>query len=190
MDTTTAIRERRTIHEFQPEPVDAATVLRLLELGTWAPNHKLTQPWRFIIVGPRTRAQLADISAAHAAATAKPGSDAASIAQLEQKTRNKLLAKPTVVAVVCQRSEDAVRFREDQLAVAAALQNVQLAAWSDGIGTKWSTGKVIRVPETANLLGVDPATEEILGLLFLGKPAEIPAAKARKPIAELVRHLP
>lgn len=190
MEVITAILERRTIHEYLPEPIDPQTVLRLLELGTWAPNHKLTQPWRFVTVGPETRARLADISAAHASSNAKPGSDAASIAQLEQKTRNKLLAKPTIVAIICQRSDDAVRLKEDEAAVAAALQNIQLAAWSEGIGTKWSTGKVIRVPEAANLLGVDLATEEILGLLFFGKPAEMPAAKARKPISELVRVLP
>lgn len=190
MNVITAIHERRTIHEFLPSPIDQATLLRLLEAGTWAPNHKFTQPWRFISVGPETRARLADIAAAHAASNAKPGSDAASIAQLEQKTRNKLLAKPTIVVIICQRSDDAVRWKEDELAVAAAIQNIQLAAWSEGVGTKWSTGKVTQVPETANLLGVNPATEEILGLLFFGTPAEMPAARARKPISDLVRVLP
>jgi nitroreductase len=190
MDTLTALRERRTIHEYLPGPVDSVTVLRLLGYGLLAPNHKLTQPWRFILVGPETQRRLADISAAHAASNAKPGSDAASIRQLEEKTRNKLLAKPTVVVVLCQKSDDAIRAREDQYAVAAAMQNIQLAAWSEGIGSKWSTGKVIRVPETASLLGIDPAREEILGLLFLGKPAEMPALKPRKPIEELVRALP
>jgi nitroreductase len=190
MDALTAIRERRTIHEYLPGPIDPADVLRLLEYGLLAPNHKLTEPWRFILVGPETQRQLADISAAHAASKAKPGSDAASIRQLEQKTRNKLLAKPTVVVVLCQKSDDAIRAKEDQCAVAAAMQNIQLAAWSQGIGSKWSTGKVIRVAETAALLGIDPVREEILGLLFLGKAAEVPQLKPRKPIAELVRTLP
>ncbi|HWA15696.1 MAG TPA: nitroreductase, partial [Gemmatimonadales bacterium] len=177
-------------HDFLPDPVDTTLLLRLLEFGTFAPNHRLTQPWRFIVIGPVTRRQLADISAAHAASSAKPGSDAASIRQLEEKTRNKLLAKPTVVAVLCRKSEDPVRAKEDQYAVAAAIQNIQLAAWNEGVGTKWSTGKVIRVPETADLLGVDRATEEIQGLLFFGQPAEIPALKPRKPLAELMRTLP
>jgi nitroreductase len=190
MEVITAIHERRTIHEFLPDPLDQGILLRLLEAGTWAPNHKFTQPWRFISVGPGTRAQLADISAAHASSNAKPGSDAASIAQLQEKTRNKLLSKPTIVAIVCRRSDDPTRWKEDELAVAAAIQNIQLAAWSEGIGTKWSTGKVTQVPETANLLGVDPATEEILALLFFGKAAELPAARARKGIEELVSMLP
>jgi nitroreductase len=190
MDVLTAIRERRTIHEYLPETVDRDTVERLLEFGTWAPNHKLTQPWRFIAIGPQTRARLADLAAAHAASTARPGSDAESIRLLEEKTKKKLLAKPTIVAVTCQKSEDPTRWKEDQFAVAAAMQTIQLAAWGEGIGTKWSTGKVIRVPETAALLGFDPAREEIVGLLFLGKPAEVPAPRARKPIAELLRALP
>jgi nitroreductase len=190
MDTLTALRERRTIHEYLPTPVDPAVVLRLLEYGTFAPNHKLTQPWRFILVGPATRERLAEIAGAHAASNAKPGSDAESIRQLEEKTRRKLLAKPTIVAVLCRKSDDVVRWREDQYAVASALQNIQLAAWNEGIGSKWSTGKVIRVPETAELLGFDPSAEEILGLLFLGRPAEVPALKPRKPIGELVKALP
>lgn len=190
MDTLTTLRERRTVHDYLPDTLDPAAVLRLLEFGTFAPNHKLTQPWRFIVVGPDTRERLAEIAGAHAASNAKPGSDAESIRLLEEKTRRKLLAKPTIVAVLCHRSEDSMRAREDQYAVAAAIQNIQLAAWNEGLGSKWSTGKVIRVPETTNLLGVDNATEEILGLLFLGKAAEIPALKPRRPISELTRVLP
>src|SRR5689334_9557404 len=129
MDTLTALRQRRTVHEYLPGPVDLPVLLRLLEFGTLAPNHKLTQPWRFIVIGPQTRQHLAEISAAHAASNARPGSDAASIRQLEEKTRNKLLAKPTIVAVLCHRSEDPLRAKEDQYAVAAAIQNIQLAAW-------------------------------------------------------------
>lgn len=190
MHVVTAIRERRTIHEFLPGPVEPAILQRLLEAGLWAPNHKLTQPWGFIQIGPETRAHLAELAAGAAASTARPGSDAASIAELQEKTRNKLLARPTIVAVTCRRSADTVREQEDRAAVAVAMQNIQLAAWAEGIGTKWSTGKVIRLPATATLLGFDPAQEEIMGLLFFGQPAEIPAPKARKPLAEVLRVLP
>ena len=190
MDVTTAIHQRRTIHEYQPGPIAPTQLHQLLEAGLWAPNHKLTQPWGFIHIGPETRAQLADLAAGEAASTAKPGSDAASIAQLQEKTRNKLLARPTIVAVTCRRSADTVREQEDRAAVAAAIQNIQLAAWAEGVGTKWSTGKVIKIPATATLLGFDPAQEEIMGLLSFGQPAEIPAPKARKPLAEVLRVLP
>ncbi len=190
MDVSTALYSRRTIHEFQPEPVPSAVLHRLLDAGLWAPNHKLTQPWGFIQIGPETRARLAELAAAQAASSAKPGSDAASIAQLEAKTRAKLLAKPTIIAVTCRRSADPIREQEDRAAVAAAIQNIQLAAWAEGVGTKWSTGKVIRLPATATLLGFDPAEAEILGLLFFGQPAEVPEPKARKPIGEVLRILP
>lgn len=190
MDVQTAIRTRRTVHEFAPEPIPSATLQHLLEAGIWAPNHKLTQPWGFIHIGPETRSQLADLAAGEAASSAKPGSGAASIAQLQQKTRAKLLAKPTIVAVTCRRSPDTIREQEDRAAVAAAIQNIQLVAWAEGIGTKWSTGKVIRIPATAALLGFDPAALEIMGLLFFGQPAEMPAPKARTPVAEVLRVLP
>ena len=69
MDVHTAIHTRRTIHEYQPGPVAPELVYRLLEAGIWAPNHKLTQPWWFIHVGPETRSRLAELAAGQAAAT-------------------------------------------------------------------------------------------------------------------------
>src|SRR5256885_5898059 len=53
-----AIRERRTHKQFGSRPVDEATVRTLLDLARYAPNHHLTQPWRFRILGPETRAAL------------------------------------------------------------------------------------------------------------------------------------
>ena len=53
MDVETAIRTRRTHKAYGSQPVDDDTVRELLELATFAPNHHLTNPWRFRVVGPR-----------------------------------------------------------------------------------------------------------------------------------------
>ena len=52
------VRTRRTTKVFGPEPLDRATIAELLELARWAPNHHLTNPWRFSVLGPGALARL------------------------------------------------------------------------------------------------------------------------------------
>ena len=75
-------------------------------------------------------------------------------------------------------------------AVCCAIQNIQLAAWAEGMGMQWSTGRVVQLPQTSELLNVDRAHEELVGLLYFGYPATTPAPPARKPLAEVMQHLP
>src|SRR3954447_23529588 len=58
MDVEQAIRSRRTIKAFEPQPVARETLEELLELARWAPNHNLTNPWRFRVVGPEALERL------------------------------------------------------------------------------------------------------------------------------------
>ena len=95
-----------------------------------------------------------------------------------------------MVAVSQRLSGPAAQQREDYAAVACAIQNIQLAAWAEGIGMQWSSGKIIALPQTYEVLNIPAGEEEIVGLLFFGYPASIPAAPARKPLAAVSRHLP
>src|SRR5688500_9534852 len=52
MDGEEAIRTRRTHKAYAPEPLDRRTTEELLDLARWAPNHHLTNPWRFRVIGP------------------------------------------------------------------------------------------------------------------------------------------
>lgn len=158
------ILSRRTIKDFKPDVVPTEVLDRALTAGTWAQNHKLTEPWRFIIVGPQTHASLAAIDA-------------------------KLATKPAIVAVTCRRSDNAEQQREDYAAVCCAIQNIQLAAWADGVGMQWSSGRTAMSPQTRDLLGIDPAVEEMAGLLYFGYPAAVPKAQLRKPLAAVIRRL-
>ena len=177
MEISTAIFGRRTIKDFKPDPVPATVLERALTAGLWAQNHKLTEPWRFTVLGPDTHRRLAD---AFAEAQGPAGrADAV----------GKILSKPLVVAV-SQRLGDDAQQREDYAAIACAIQNIQLAAWAEGLGMQWSSGKIIHLPSVYELLGIDRAAEEIVGLLFFGFPARIPSAPPRKTLAEVARHLP
>src|SRR5204863_7751116 len=81
MDTEHAIRTRRTVKAFDPEPVDRPTLDDLLELARWAPNHHLTNPWRFRVVGPAALERLKATAGALAAADCPEGAEAAEVAR-------------------------------------------------------------------------------------------------------------
>ena len=165
MDLYDAILNRRTIKDFKPDAVPSDMLDRALTAGIWAQNHKLTEPWRFIVLGPLTHRALSAIDA-------------------------KLATKPVIVAVTCRLSGDAEQRREDYAAVCCAIQNIQLAAWADGLGMQWSTGRTSKLGETRALLGINPDEEEMVGLLYFGYPAIVAKAQARKPLADVTRRLP
>ena len=178
MELSAAIFGRRTIKDFKSDPVPADVLDRVLTAGLWAQNHKLTEPWRFTVLGPETHRALA--------AAFAEGQPPAARADAE----NKILSKPLVVAVRQRLAGAEPPRREDYAAVACAGQHLQLAAWEEGLGMQWSSGKIIRLPALYSLLGIERPAEEIVGLLFFGFPARTPAAAPRKPLSEVTRRLP
>jgi nitroreductase len=134
MDVEDAIRSRRTHKAFAPEPVRRELLDELLELARWAPNHHLTNPWRFRVLGP------ASLEALKQAA----GPEAAS----------KLDRAPTLVAATQVRSEDPVQDEEDLCATACATYAVLLAAEARGLAGYWRTPGVLRTPHGRAALGI------------------------------------
>ena len=171
------IRSRRTIHLFSEEPPPRETILEAIDLARWAPNHRLTEPWRFYLLGRETAEAVARLNAE---IVTEARGDAAGQAKLDRWLR-----VPGWLVVTCRRSHDPLRQHEDLLACACAVQNLQLYLWSEGIGTKWTTGKVTRDPRFVDLLGIDPAEERFVALLWYGYPAEVPTTQ-RKPVKEIL----
>lgn len=189
MEVNEAIRTRRTIAKFLDEPVPAELLERILAAGIWAPNHHMTEPWRFVILGPETQRRLAG-KFAEIKASKAPAEDEARRGRILEEHARKFTRIPTIVAVAASCVGDDQRRREDYAATACAVQNIQLAAWSEGIGVKWSTSGVIRDPLAYRLLEIDPAQFEIIGLLFVGYPAEIPYRPRKTPLDEVIRRVP
>ena len=186
MDVHEAIRTRRSIFQFQAEPVPYEILERLLGFGIWAPNHYLTEPWRFTIVGEAVRQALAE-RYGELQKTKAPADAGDEIRQrLQASGTVKFLSKPTVVVVSCLQQGDETRRREDYAATCCAVQNIQLAAWAEGVGMQWSTNPLIHDPPAYTLLGIDPEQEAIIAFLYMGYPAEIPTPK-RRPLAEVLR---
>lgn len=175
------IRSRRTIHDFRPEPPPPDLILRGLELARWAPNHRLTEPWRFYLLGPETAEAIARLNAER---VSRDQGTAAGQAKLDRWR-----TIPGWLVVTCERSDNPLRAQEDYAACCCAMQNFSLYLWSQGIGVKWTTGGVIREPAFYDLIWVDPALETVVGLFWYGYPTEVPQT-VRKPLDESLVRLP
>jgi nitroreductase len=150
----------------------------------------MTQPWRFALLGAETQRALAEAGAEAQVQALPAGTDEATRAKARAGAIQKLASKPRIVVVTCLLNGDAFGRREDYAAVCCAIQNIQLAAWADGLGMQWSTGKQTQQPQTYALLGIDAAVEEIVGFLYFGYPAVVPSPAPRKPLADVLRRLP
>jgi nitroreductase len=169
MELEAAIRGRRTHKAYGREPVDRATLDELFELARWAPNHHVTNPWRFRVLGPSALARLKEAA----------GPEAAS----------KLDRAPTLIAVsVTQSGEDPVADEEDLLAGAIAAYIVLLAAHGRGLAGYWRTPAVLRTEAGRAALGV-PDAERVIGLLHLGPPRQEREAPERAPTGDVVTFL-
>jgi nitroreductase len=189
MDVVEAIRTRRTIATFRPDPVPTETLERILAMGVWAPNHHLTEPWRFAVIGPETQRRLAERYGEWRMEKA-PVDAVERRARIRQEGVRKFLSIPTIVAVAALQEGDEQRRREDYAAVCCAIQNVQLAAWAEGIGVKWSTSAVTREPLTYELLDFDSERFAIVAFLYVGYPADTPTRDRKTPLDEIIRHTP
>ncbi|HVV58623.1 MAG TPA: nitroreductase family protein [Gaiellaceae bacterium] len=169
MDVETAIRLRRTHKQYGAEPVDRAELLELLDLARWAPNHHLSQPWRFRVLGPGTRAALEEA--------------------LGEKEAAKLRRAPTLVLATAVLSGDPETDEEDLHATACAVYAVLLGATARGLASYWRTPQSLHADDVRALLGVG-ATERVVALVHLGPAASEPPAKERAALAEVVAFLP
>ena len=163
------VRARRTTKAFGPQPLDRATIAELLDLARWAPNHHLTNPWRFFVLGPAALARLKAAAGAEAAA--------------------KLDRAPTLIAVgATQGSGDAVQDEEDLLAAGCAAFLVLLGAQERGLASYWRTPAVLRTEAGRAALGV-PGDVRLIGLLHLGPRRQEQPAPERAPVDDVVSWL-
>jgi nitroreductase len=171
MNVDDAIRTRRTHKAYAPEPVDRATLDELFELARWAPNHHLTNPWRFRVLGAGALARLK---------SAADGLDPGSGAKLERA--------PTLVVVSVTQEGDPVADEEDALAGAVAAYIVLLAAHARGLAGYWRTPAVLRSPDGRAALGIGEH-ERVLGLLHLGHARQEQRTPERAPTEAVVSYL-
>ena len=175
------IRGRRTIGMYLHTPIPDRLVRDAIDACVWAPNHHVTEPWRFYLMGLETRKRTASLVGD--IVTENKGPEAG---EFKAKKWSEI---PGMLTVTCRRSDDELREREDYAACSAALQNFALYLWRAGVGTKWTTGAITRDSRFFDVLGADEANEFVVGLIFYGYPKLTPSQK-RAPLADSLTELP
>jgi len=171
------LRGRRTLSRFADGAVDPELIVAAIDVARWAPNHHLTEPWHFYVLGPE--AITTTIEFVRKRATEAKG---------EEMGRRKALRAsrvPSWVIVTCRRCADEIEQREDYAATSCAIHNMALYLWQAGVGMKWCTGSMANTPDYAEAVGIDTDSEFIAGILRIGYPVNTPVQK-RKPTDEIM----
>jgi nitroreductase len=168
VDVDDAIRARRTIKAYAPQAVPRETLEELFELARWAPNHHLTNPWRFRVLGPETLERLKEAAGPEAAA--------------------KLDRAPTLVVASATLTGDPEQDEEDLHATAVATYILLLGAHARGLAGYWRTPGVLRTDAGAAAVGLR-GDERFVGMLYLGRPRQTAEVTERAPVEDYATFL-
>lgn len=176
MNVTDAISQRRSIKKFQDRAVTREEIESLLDAAVLAPNHHLTQPWRFYVLGPEARRRYG-LALGERKARKLPDADAANA--VREKTAAEYHGFPALIAFAMVQHESPETREEDYAAVMQAISNFMLAAVDRGLGTHLRTGAVLEDPAARSAIGAKEG-ERIVGIVAVGVPAEMPPPKSRQ----------
>lgn len=177
-----AIISRRSIKNFNGQPVDPENIAEILEDATWAPNHGNRNPWRCVVAADKAYVKFLEVLRDYGVAKWQELSEEDLAKQMKKFTG------PGAVAFVIVPEDARQKERlEDYAAASMFIQNTLLLAWDKGIGTCWKTPGFLDNPKFREELGVKPG-ERIISMLQFGYFDEIPKARARKPLDEIVTY--
>ena len=186
MRITDAIRERRSVKRFTDRPVSREEIEALLAAATLAPNHRLTQPWRFYVLGPQARYAY---GAALGVRKARKTDDPVAARAMLENVAAEHWALPCMIAVAVVNGENPEVREEDYAATMMAVQNLSLAAVEAGLGTHIKTGAVMSDPAARAAVGL-PDDQRIVAIVNVGEPAEAVPAKKREAAAAFTTWVP
>lgn len=180
------IKYRRSIYpqQYSGEQVPREVIEQMLENANWAPNHGITQPWRFVVFHGQGLQKLAD----YQSNLYKELSSAAG--NFNEATYGKLSTNPlkaSYVIAICLKRDPNEKFPvvEEVEALAAAVQNMQLTATAYGVGCYWGSGGITYREEAKPFFGLEDK-DELLGFLYVGMPNLWPEKGFRKDWKEKV----
>lgn len=180
MEILDLILSRRTIHSYTPEKVPKGVIEKAILSAVHAPNHKCTWPWRFYIVGPKSREKLAQLNV-----ELKEQKTKIIMTDVVRSAAIRSFLEPGVLIAACIiKSDDAQTAREDYASLACALQNMSLYLASEGFGSKWGTGDVMRDERAYEILDIPQNEQEICGLFWVGRARVVPDQPSRPPLGE------
>ncbi len=177
-----AIHDRRMNNDFSDFVPGRDSLERMLDAAVWAPNHRLTNPWRFYVLekGGRKRAEVAQL--AYDALFSRSGNE-----EHANGSRQRVLDAPALIYAYSIPGDSEEMTQENYAAACCAVQNLLLAAVAEGLAGDWSTGNVTRHPQLAETLGAEPGWT-MVGALFIGQPSR-PSASVRAPAEQVTAWL-
>jgi nitroreductase len=175
------IRGRRTTNLFLKQKVSAKLVRDAIEVARWAPNHHLTEPWQFYMLGERAVADSIELIRDNAA---KKKDEA--FGEFKAQAARKI---PGWLVMTCKKSANEILQLEDYASCCCALQNLMLYLSEAGVASKWTTGDITRDPRFLDVMGSGPGEVFVVGLVWYGYPKILPA-QTRKDLDEILTELP
>ena len=177
-----AIHARRMNNEFTDATPTRESLQRMLDAAIWAPNHRLTNPWRFVVLerGGAKRAEVAQLAYDHMYQRNQNP-------EFASGSRQRVLDAPGLIYVFSLPGDTEETTRENYAAACCAVQNLLLAGVAEGLAGDWSTGNTTRHPQLAAAMGGE-SDWMMVGSLFIGYPSR-PSASVRTPDAEVTAWL-
>jgi nitroreductase len=170
MDVIQAIETRQSMGRVKQESVPGELVERILDSAIHAPNHRLTEPWRFHVFTGKGRGELARVRAEIARLQAEADGESEEMAAGRiSRERKKAFRAPVVIAVISKAGRDEVETLENYAACAAAVQNMQLTAHALGLATMWRTGSVVYHDRMREFFGLEEG-DTMVAHLYVGYP--------------------
>lgn len=160
---------------------DAARIADILTLAARSPDHGKLFPWRFVVMGPVSRAAIAERLAAMAVDKGLPPKAVAVLA--------KLTAAPTTVLVISTAAPSSKPVWEQELSAGAVCMNLEHAASAFGFASSWITDWYSYDPDALPLFGIREG-ERVAGFIHLGTVNEPLLERDRPDVAALTTHLP
>ena len=198
MDLHHFLRTRRSIRRFQPDPVPDSVIQTILTTATFAPSAHNRQPWRFVVMtDPSVKQELADAMALDFERDlTRDGLSPEKIHSQINRSKERITSAPLAILFCLdmsdmdvypdQKRQHAERTMAVQSVAAAGLQ-LLLAAHAEGLGAVWACWPLFAQSTIQNTLKL-PETWEPQAMYFIGYPIDIPEARERKPLQEVIYH--
>jgi nitroreductase len=170
MRVSDALKQRRSIKRFTGREVSREEIEALLDAAVLAPNHRLTEPWRFCVLGPEARYAY---GLALGERKARKIEDPEQARTLRERVAQEHRALPAMIVVAVVTSENPEVREEDYAATMMAVENIALRALELGLGTAVRTGGVMSDAAARAAAGV-AEHERIVAVVNVGEPAEVP----------------
>ncbi len=171
------VMSRRTIHSFKSKKVSESLVEKAIEIACWAPNHYLTEPWKFYLLGEKAQNDIINMS--YDITLASKGSRVAQI------KRSRWQSVPGWLVLTSKKAENTKEERENYAACCCAAQNFMLYLWTKNIGVKWTTGDITETLSFSETVGFDGNHEAPIGMFWYGFPA-IVGTQMRQPLQNVL----